>query len=173
MATNKDSVRSSPAAWTALRRLLGARGGRLTPQRLAIYEAVVGQTTHPSVETVHAAVRERFPGVSPATVYATLGLFADLGLVAEISGPVRRYDGRATRHINLVCQRCGEVTDVGDPRLARLERAAAARTRFQVRAARFELHGLCARCRRGASTVRRTGGRLRDARTGRRTAGDA
>jgi len=136
------------AAWADLRRLLAARGGRLTPQRIAIYEAVVGRTTHPSVEMVCDEVRRRFPSVSPATVYATLDLFADLGLIQQISGPVRRYDGQAARHVNLVCQRCGRVIDVHDPRLRSLERTVAARARFHVKAVRFELHGICPRCRR-------------------------
>jgi Fur family peroxide stress response transcriptional regulator len=148
MSINKESIQSNGDAWATLRRQLASRGGRLTPQRMAIYDAVVGRTTHPSVQTVYAEVRRRFPGLSPATVYATLDLFAHLGLIQEISGPVRRYDGRASRHVNLVCQRCGRVIDVPDRRLRALERTIARRVRFRVRAARFELHGVCARCRR-------------------------
>lgn len=174
MGINKDSVQRTRAraavrraagdGWTVLRRLLRARGGRLTPQRLAVYEAVVGQTTHPSVEMVHDAVRERFPGISQATVYTTLGLFADLGLIQEVGGRVRRYDGRAGRHVNLVCQRCGEVTDVPDSRLEALERRTALRAGFDVRSARFELHGICPRCRdhgRRGGRGREAGGRPR------------
>jgi Fur family peroxide stress response transcriptional regulator len=115
---------------------------------MAIYEAVVGRTSHPSVGAVYEEVRRQFPGLSPATVYATLDLFARLGLVQEVSGPVRRYDGRAGMHVNLVCHRCGRVTDVADPQLETLQRRTAARARFQVAAVRFELHGLCPRCRR-------------------------
>jgi Fur family peroxide stress response transcriptional regulator len=157
MITNKDPIQSNRAApdpWADLRSRLAVRGGRLTPQRMAIYDAVVGRTNHPSVETVCEEVRRRFPGVSPATVYNTLSLFADLGLIQEISGPVRRYDGRASRHVNLVCQRCGQVSDVHDPRVRALERTVAARARFQVRAVRFELHGLCPRCRRAGAGER-------------------
>jgi len=148
MNTNKEPMQiGAPAA--DLRRRLAARGGRLTPQRMAIYETVVGQTTHPSARTVYAEVRRRFPGLSQATVYATLDLFAELGLVHEIGGPVRRYDGRVGPHMNLICERCGTVVDVPERRLSELARAAATRARFQVRSARFELHGLCPRCRRG------------------------
>ena len=139
-----------------LGRLVRARGGRLTPQRVAIYEAVVGRTTHPSVEAVHEAVRERFPAVSRATVYTTLALFAGLGLVQEVGGRIRRYDGRPERHVNLVCERCGEVTDVADPRLEALERRTALRAGFDIRSARFELHGVCPRCR-ASRPVRSTG----------------
>ncbi len=162
MSINKAGVQAVGDRWTGLRRRLAARGGRLTPQRMAIYEAVVGRTNHPSVETVYEEVRGRFPGVSPATVYAALGLFADLGLIQEISGPVRRYDGRASPHVNLVCQRCGQVIDVPDPRLRALERAVAARARFQVKAARFELHGLCPRCRAALARGRQPGSRGRE-----------
>ena len=153
MISSKERLQIASGS-TVLRPLLRARGGRLTPQRLAIYEGVVGQTTHPSVEMVHAAVRARFPGISQATVYTTLDLFARLGLIQEVGGRVRRYDGRAGRHVNLVCERCGEVTDVADSRLDALERRTAARAGFDVRSARFELHGVCPRClgqaRRGA-----------------------
>ncbi len=153
MNINKNPIQTQPSAadadpWADLRRRLAAARGRLTPQRMAIYEAVVGQTSHPSVAAVYTEVRQRFPGLSPATVYATLDLFAQLGLVQEISGPVRRYDGRSAVHVNLVCTRCGRVTDVADRGLERLRRRAAARARFRVSAVRFELHGLCLRCRR-------------------------
>gem|GEM_PF-125718 len=181
MILNKNHVQTGTAAspagqkrpagprWAGLRGLLRARGGRLTPQRMAIYEAVVGRATHPSVEMVHAAVRAWFPGVSRATVYTTLDLFAALGLVQEVGGRVRRYDGRAGRHVNLVCERCGEVTDIADPRLEALERRTALRAGFDVRSARFELHGVCPRCRarsrRAAVSVRARAG------AGRRTEG--
>ena len=150
MATNKDVVQilTRPGAWDDLRGRLAARRGRLTPQRMAIYEAVVGRTSHPSVGAVYEEVRRRFPGLSPATVYATLDLFARLGLVQEISGPVRRYDGRGETHVNLVCSACGRVIDVADPAVAPLQRRAAARVGFHVSAVRFELHGLCPRCAR-------------------------
>jgi len=160
MAINKDRIQISAhpgaSAWTDLRRRLGPRGGRLTPQRMAIYEAVVGRTSHPSVLAVYEEVRRRFPALSPATVYSTLDLFARLGLVQEVSGPVRRYDGQAGVHINLVCRRCGRVLDVVDAELDALQRRAAARARFQVSAVRFELHGVCPRCRRRQG--RRNGG---------------
>jgi len=124
---------------------------------MAIYEAVVGRATHPRVETVCDEVRRRFPGISPATVYATLGLFADLGIVQEVGGPVRRYDGQVERHVNLVCRRCGDVLDVLDPRVRAIERTVASRAGFQVRSVRFELHGVCPRCRRRRGPAQEAG----------------
>jgi Fur family peroxide stress response transcriptional regulator len=148
VAINKERIQAESGPWEALKRRLAARGGRLTPQRMAIYDAVVGRSTHPSVAAVYGEVRRRFPTLSAATVYAALDLFAGLGLIQELSGPVRRYDGRAAPHINLLCRTCGRVVDVGDPELERLQRRAARRAGFRVAAARFELHGMCPRCRR-------------------------
>ena len=170
MDINKDSIQTAPVPaaspgapsgdrWADLRRRLAGLGGRLTPQRMAIYEAVVGRTTHPSVAAVHEEVRRRFPGISAATVYTTLNLLARLGLVQEVSGPVRRYDGQAGVHVNLVCGRCGRVIDVSDGELESLQRRAAAREGFQVSAVRFELHGLCPRCRRARRPRPHKGGR--------------
>ena len=170
MAINKNSVQTAPGpaarprrpaedSWADLRRRLAGLGGRLTPQRMAIYEAVVGRTTHPSVATVHEEVRRRFPGISAATVYTTLDLLARLGLVQEVSGPVRRYDGQAGVHVNLVCSRCGQVIDVSDGELEALQRRAAARAGFRVSAVRFELHGLCPRCQRARHHGQDKGGR--------------
>src|SRR5579864_4412927 len=132
MVIKKDSIQTKSPAWTALHDRLAGRGGRLTPQRMAIYEAVVGRTSHPSVAAVHQ----------------------------EVSGAVRRYDGRAGAHVNLVCQRCGGITDVPDVELEAVQRRAASRARFLVAAVRFELHGFCPGCQR--STRR---GRGRDARS--------
>ena len=147
MRTNKKSVQFKAPHWADIRRRLAARGGRLTPQRMAIYDAVVGRTTHPSVTAVYEEVRQRFPALSRATVYSTLEFFARLGLVQEVSGPVRRYDGRPELHINLVCSRCGQVSDVADAELEPLRRRAVGGMGFHVEAVRFELHGVCSRCR--------------------------
>ncbi|HLW60732.1 MAG TPA: Fur family transcriptional regulator [bacterium] len=160
MVIKKDSIQTKSPAWTALHDRLAGRGGRLTPQRMAIYEAVVGRTSHPSVAAVHQEVRRRFPGLSAATVYSALDLFARLGFIQEVSGAVRRYDGRAGTHVNLVCQRCGRITDVPDVELEAVQHRAASRARFLVAAVRFELHGFCPGCQR--STRR---GRGRDARS--------
>ncbi|HKV45019.1 MAG TPA: Fur family transcriptional regulator [bacterium] len=150
MVIKKDSIQTKSPAWAALHHRLAGRGGRLTPQRMAIYEAVVGRTSHPSVAAVHREVRRRFPGLSAATVYSTLDLFAHLGFIQEVSGAVRRYDGQAGVHVNLVCQRCGRIIDVPDAELEVVQRRAAARAKFLVAAVRFELHGLCPGCQHTA-----------------------
>ncbi|HEY8450454.1 MAG TPA: Fur family transcriptional regulator, partial [Bacillota bacterium] len=62
------------------RDLLSSHGYRVTPQRLAIYEALVATDQHPSAEELYRQVKKRFPMISPATVYNTLQLLVRMGL---------------------------------------------------------------------------------------------
>ena len=87
-------------------------GVRLTPQRLAIAEVVVNSADHPSVRDIYDRVRAFFPYVTIATVYSTLNMLEELGIVREL--PLQRqsrYDANLSPHVNLVCLGCGNVVD--------------------------------------------------------------
>ncbi len=122
----------------------------LTAQRLAICEWLDGSPDHPTVADIHSALSEDFPTMSLATVYNTVGLLAELGLVNEITtaedGSVR-YDPRTEPHINLICRRCGQVIDVLDVDLSALERVAPAYG-FEPQGVDVVVRGLCADCQR-------------------------
>lgn len=96
----------------------------VTPQRIAIYRALLEATDHPSPEAISARVRPTMPSLSLATIYKTLEAPARLGLVSELSttGKARRYDGNRDQHHHLVCTRCTRVTDYYDPALDRVPR---------------------------------------------------
>lgn len=98
----------------ALSSVLRARGGRVTPQRLAIARVVRETGGHVTAEAVFAQVSERLPGVSLPTVYATLELLEELGQVRRVpagSGAVL-FDSRTEAHDHFVCRRCGTVVDL-------------------------------------------------------------
>ena len=59
-------------------------GHRITPQRTAIAEVLARSVAHPSVEGIYEELQPRFPSMSLATVYKTVALFADLGLVLDL-----------------------------------------------------------------------------------------
>jgi Fe2+ or Zn2+ uptake regulation protein len=92
-------------------------------------------------------VREH-PSLSPATVYATLDLLADLGLVRRISTlrGVALYDTRTDEHHHLLCHECGAITDLEAPVATGGARAAAADRGFQVEHTTLQLTGVCAAC---------------------------
>ena len=124
-------------------------GIRLTPQRLAIAEVVVNSADHPTVRDIFERVRDFFPYVTLATVYSTLGLLQEAGIVRELPFQKQsRYDANLSPHANLVCLACGTVVDaaVGQERVAELERAVRRQTNFQVASQRVDFYGHCDGC---------------------------
>src|SRR5579875_3919044 len=114
---------------TALSNALRARGGRVTPQRLAIARVVRETGGHLTAETVYGRVSRRMPGVSLPTVYATLELLEELGQVRRVPGASGAviFDARTDAHDHFVCRRCGAVSDLdcGTDRATMLKAATA------------------------------------------------
>jgi Fe2+ or Zn2+ uptake regulation protein len=130
--------------------LLRSRGYRVTSPRLVILRELRQRATHCTAEEIHAAVREWLPGTATPTVYATLELLVDLGLVRRIdAGGPALYDARLDPHQHVVCRRCGEVHDVDGALDAGALLAAARKSGFEPEAAELIISGLCGRCRRG------------------------
>lgn len=135
----------------AFQELLARNGYRVTPQRLGIYEYLLGTTGHPCAEEIYQALQGHFPMMSQATVYKTLELLVQLGLISELAfgGEPNRYDGNPKVHINVRCTRCHHIYDLEDPELERLALSVEARSGFQLLGQRHEYYGLCPRCRTG------------------------
>jgi Fur family ferric uptake transcriptional regulator/Fur family peroxide stress response transcriptional regulator len=131
-----------------LSRALRERGQRVTPQRLGIARLLAERPGHATAERVHEDLRERLPGVSLPTVYATLELLDELGLVRRIptEGGALVYDTRTHDHHHLVCKRCGAIADVDAPVDRRQVLAAAAASGFAADDAQVVVRGLCAAC---------------------------
>jgi Fe2+ or Zn2+ uptake regulation protein len=132
----------------ALREALRARGQRVTSQRLVIHRALLQLDRHATAEEVLRTVSATLPNVSLPTVYATLDLFEELGIVRRISpgeGPVL-YDPRGAEHHHAVCRRCGAVEDIEASVDLRRTLAAAKRTGFAPQDASVVVNGLCPRC---------------------------
>jgi Fur family transcriptional regulator, peroxide stress response regulator len=101
----------APAELTELFR---ARGLKVTPQRLRIFEALHDTREHPTAEAVHAQVRQEMPTISLRTVYQTLHDLAAMGELSQLdlgTGSTR-FDPNLDQHHHLVCQRCGRVHDL-------------------------------------------------------------
>jgi Fur family transcriptional regulator, peroxide stress response regulator len=133
-------------------------GVKLTHQRLEIFREVAASLEHPDAEMVFRAVQARMPTVSLDTVYRTLWLLRDLGLVTPL-GPRResvRFDANLARHHHYVCLRCGLTRDFESPALDAIRAPAAVQKLGSVVAMQVEVRGLCATCARtktaGAST---------------------
>jgi Fe2+ or Zn2+ uptake regulation protein len=128
--------------------LLRSRGQRVTPQRLVIHRLLRRRDSHLTADQVREAVVQDLPGTSAPTVYATLDLLSELGLVRRVdagTGAVL-YDGRVEPHHHTACRRCGAVEDVeAADGLERISDAAR-RTGFQPQRVEVVVSGLCRRC---------------------------
>jgi Fe2+ or Zn2+ uptake regulation protein len=128
--------------------LLRARGQRVTSQRLVLDAVVAELDRHVTAEEVMRAAEQRLPGLSLPTVYATLELFEELGIVRRVpaAGGAVLYDPRTDDHHHLVCRACGAVVDLElslDPAPAAAAARAAGAT---AERADVVVAGLCAAC---------------------------
>jgi Fur family peroxide stress response transcriptional regulator len=89
-------------------------GLNVTPQRLAIYRAVLEAEDHPTPEALYQQVRPSMPSLSLATIYKVLDALTKLGVVKEVhvSGDSKRYDANLDKHHHLICTRCKQVLDL-------------------------------------------------------------
>lgn len=127
---------------------LKEKGLKITPQRLAIINALVeNRCEHPGATMIFNEARKKAKRVSLSTVYATLKEFSENGLIRqlEFDRMENRYDVDLSDHVNLICNRCGKIADYDIP--ASLEpRDIARKSGFVVTDIRLELHGYCRDC---------------------------
>jgi Fur family ferric uptake transcriptional regulator len=130
---------------------LRAKGRRLTRQRELIWETFAGDLDqHLSAEDVVERVRAKLPQVNASTVYRTLELLVEEGLLLRTDlGGDRAYFEPAHEHAHhhLVCESCGSVQHLHDEELgdvrSRIKRSAG----FAVGSAEITFFGLCRTCR--------------------------
>jgi Fe2+ or Zn2+ uptake regulation protein len=94
--------------------ILEEHGIKPSAQRVAVAEFVLHTDVHPSADEVWSRVRERFPMVSRATVYNTLNLFVERGLVRQLTLTGGRvvFDPKVERHHHFIDERTGRIYDV-------------------------------------------------------------
>ena len=141
-----------PGNTTTAATLLQGAGLRLTPQRLAIAHEVLAQD-HPTAAEVYEAVRAQFPTMGLATVYATLNVMVEHGLLRPLAFEnAVRFDANVSPHANLICTACGRITDYDgcDDVVRALRDRAASDAGFQLEEHRLDLYGRCVSCAAGA-----------------------
>jgi len=145
----------TPEAWaptrtpTELADRLRAIGQRATPQRLLILGAFARPGEHLTAEEVYDRVGPLAPAVNRSTVYRTLELFRDLGLITEtdLGGGVRHFElFDDHRHHHLICRNCGGMLELDDDIVAPLRDRVRERHNFAVTIDHLALFGWCSYC---------------------------
>jgi Fe2+ or Zn2+ uptake regulation protein len=132
-----------------LEEALHAAGGRLTPQRHLILQALEASDEHLDAETLYEQVKARDPDVSLATVYRTLAVLRELGLVAEHRLGEEHGHFEAVRdmpHYHFTCLRCGEVIEFDTPLVAQIGQELHDQQGVHVVSSQLHLEGYCAKC---------------------------
>lgn len=125
-----------------------AAGVKLTHQRLEIFREIASSLEHPDAETVFRGVQARMPTVSLDTVYRTLWMLNNLGLITTL-GPRRdrvRFDANLEHHHHYVCVRCGSARDFESAALNALRIPDAVKSFGSIVATHVEVRGFCDSC---------------------------
>ena len=131
----------------SVQRLMRERGLAWTPQRRAIVRHLLEHGGHWSASRLLAELTAELPKASRATVYSTLALLRELGVVAALPGPggELRFDANPEAHHHLHCRRCDRLEDVPEAWIP-VQLAPEAGASFQVERFNVVAEGLCAEC---------------------------
>jgi Fur family peroxide stress response transcriptional regulator len=124
-------------------------GLRVTPQRAAVYEQILGSKEHPSASMVFEQVRRQFPEISLDTVNKTLKTIAELGLARTIpsSGGAKRFDSDLACHHHFQCVKCGKIVDFGCSAFENVKLPREILEEFTVITKTLYVQGICKKCR--------------------------
>ena len=116
-------------------------------QRLAIMDYLLTHRTHPSIEEIYMALCDDIPTLSKTTVYNTLKLFVDAGLISmlTIDDTFRCFDGNTSAHAHFRCNACGKIVDLElDNNFLSVVKGLEG---YKVSEAQLYLKGLCTDCK--------------------------
>jgi len=122
-------------------------GCRITAQRKAILDYLVSTPEHPGAYKIFEEVKKIQPRLSLATVYNTLQLLTQNGLIQMLTfRDDNRYEANLSFHINLICTSCGRIQDF-EAETHMSPEDVREKSGFEVMTYRMEYHGLCLQCK--------------------------
>ncbi|MBS0123052.1 Fur family transcriptional regulator [Thetidibacter halocola] len=122
-----------------------AKGLRMTGQRRVIADVLDAARDHPDVEELHARANARDSRISLATVYRTVKLFEESGILEKVDfgdGRARYEDAERDHHDHLIDMTTGKVIEFVDPEIEALQERIAARLGYRLKGHRMELYGV-------------------------------
>ncbi|WP_037316095.1 Fur family transcriptional regulator [Ruegeria halocynthiae] len=122
-----------------------AKGLRMTGQRRTIAQVLQQSADHPDVEELYARASKVDSGISIATVYRTVKLFEEAGILDRLEfgdGRARYEDAERDHHDHLIDMQSGEVIEFVDPEIEALQEKIAAKLGYKLKGHRLELYGV-------------------------------
>lgn len=125
-----------------------AKGLRMTGQRRVIAQVLQDSDDHPDVEELYARASAMDAGISIATVYRTVKLFEEAGILERLEfgdGRARYEDAEREHHDHLIDMNTGEVIEFCDPEIEELQERIARKLGYELRGHKLELYGVPAK----------------------------
>ncbi|SFK59185.1 Fur family transcriptional regulator [Shimia haliotis] len=122
-----------------------AKGLRMTDQRRVIAAVLQESHDHPDVEELYARASARDAGISLATVYRTVKLFEEAGILDKLEfgdGRARYEDAEREHHDHLIDINSGQVIEFVDPDIEELQERIAAKLGYKLKGHKLELYGV-------------------------------
>jgi len=122
-----------------------AKGLRMTDQRRVIAQVLEGAEDHPDVEELYARASTRDPNISIATVYRTVKLFEEAGILDKLEfgdGRARYEDAEREHHDHLIDLQSGEVIEFVDAEIEALQERIAQKLGYTLKGHKLELYGV-------------------------------
>jgi len=141
----------------SLMKELVARGVRITAQRRLLVEIMQNSPRHLDAADLLEIAKKEDPGIDRATVYRTIALLKNCGLIDELDlmhlqGEKHYYEAKTNRdHCHMACFRCGAIMEYASPAFEKLKQEMAKEGGFLIRVVRLEVGGFCRRCRKAAA----------------------
>ena len=151
VTTSRSRGPSFPKEEASFAEHLRIKGLKSTPERLEVLRSIFGRESHFAVEDLVLELHRRGHAVSRATVYRTLTLLAESGLIREAvrgNGFIHyEHVHEAEHHDHLLCIRCGAVVEFVSPEIERIQDQVCRQHGFAPLAHTHQINGLCAKCR--------------------------
>lgn len=141
----------------SLMKELAARGVRITTQRRLLVGIIQDSPRHLDAATLLDIARKQDPNIDRATIYRTIALLKNRGLIDEldlmhIEGEKHYYEAKTNRdHCHMACFRCGAIMEYTSSSFEKLKAEMAKQSGFQIRVVRLEVGGCCKQCQGAAS----------------------
>jgi len=136
---------------TIFRKYLERRGLKLTAERKALFDEIFGRHEHLEADELLVRLRGKHTKISRATIYRTLELLVDSGIVGRLRIGEAGYRYERLRagdhHDHLICDFCGRVIEFFEPRIESLQDEVAAHHGFVLLSHSHQMRGICRGCR--------------------------
>lgn len=125
------------------REKLTDEGFKVTPQRIEVVNALL-KLDHPTAKDIKQHIEDRYPMISPSTIYGTLDLLEEMGeLISIQEGAETKYDLSPEIHPHFICEENGDIRDIEDPEIEKKLRELLEDCPFEAARIELNFYGKC------------------------------